>query len=117
MPFLDLELVDYSISLPPKTKLYGQERIEKWVLRKAFEGQLPEEILWREKAEFAQGAGSEDYIKEIIESRVSDEEFQKYCHETDPPLRSKEEMYYYQIFKQYFKNRSAAKTVGRWAKV
>ena len=33
------------------------ERIEKWILRKAFEEYLPEEILWRQKEQFSDGVG------------------------------------------------------------
>ncbi|WP_238526098.1 asparagine synthase-related protein [Natranaerobius thermophilus] len=40
VPFLDLDLVDYAIALPPETKLRGE--MEKWILRKAFEGYLPD---------------------------------------------------------------------------
>jgi asparagine synthase (glutamine-hydrolysing) len=60
VPFLDKEFLDYSMSsVAPQDKMCGafaQEkgRIEKWVVREAFKGYLPEEILWRQKEQFSQ---------------------------------------------------------------
>ncbi len=58
MPFLDKEFLDYAMTIDPSDKMCGKNgggRIEKWILRKAFEGYLPHSILWRQKEQFSDG--------------------------------------------------------------
>lgn len=114
MPFLGMNLLRYAVTLPPKWKIYGPEKIEKWILRKAFEGWIPDEVLWRVKQEFSQGSGTVDVMREIAEERISDSEFERERNAIDPPLRTKEELVNYRIFRQYFDDDSAVATVGRW---
>ena len=57
VPFLDKEFLDVAMRLNPEAKMAGKGRIEKWVLRKAFEDLLPEEIVWRQKEQFSDGVG------------------------------------------------------------
>ena len=57
VPFLDKEFIDVAMSLNPKDKMINGERMEKWILRKAFEEYLPKEILWRQKEQFSDGVG------------------------------------------------------------
>lgn len=114
VPFLDLEMVNYAISLPPELKLW-ENRIEKWILRKAFEGYLPDEILWREKIQFAEGCGSDRIIQELVEEQISDREFSQNKHIIQPSIRSKEELYYYRIFRQFYNSDRVVSGVGRWA--
>jgi len=57
VPFLDKEFIDIAMSLNPKDKMINNERMEKWILRKAFEDYLPDEILWRQKEQFSDGVG------------------------------------------------------------
>src|SRR5690606_38797965 len=61
-PFLDLDVVELGLSLPARWKLSSGSRPEKWLLRKAFDGWLPESVLWRPKAQFGQGTGSRDVL-------------------------------------------------------
>ncbi|MCF8011918.1 MAG: hypothetical protein K9L17_10000 [Clostridiales bacterium] len=114
MPFLDMNLLQYAATLPPKWKIYGPEKMEKWILRKAFEGWIPDDILWRVKQEFSQGSKTVDVMKEIAEEQVSDSEFERERNAIDPPLRNKEEVMNYRIFRKYFDDDYAAATVGRW---
>ena len=114
VPFLDLELVSYAASLPPELKLW-ENSIEKWILRKAFEGYLPDEIIWREKIQFAEGCGSDRVIQELVEDQISDREFNRDRQSIQPALRSKEELYYYRLFKQFFNSDRVVSGVGRWA--
>ncbi len=114
VPFLDIDLVTYASALPPELKLYGKEKTEKWILRKAFEGYLPDEILWRDKQQFAEGCGSDCIIQEVVSCQIPDREFNRDRHLLSPPARSKEELYYYRIFREYFDSDSAVSTVGRW---
>lgn len=114
MPFLGMDLLRYVVTLPPKWKIYGPEKIEKWILRKAFEGWIPDDVLWRVKQEFSQGSKTVDVMKEIAEEQVSDSEFERESNAIDPPLRNKEEVMNYRIFRKYFDDDSAVATVGRW---
>jgi len=115
VPFLDLDLVTYAAALPPELKLYGKRQIEKWILRKAFEGYLPDEIIWRDKEQFAEGCGSDRIIQEMVAEQISDREFNRDRHLISPPIRTKEELYYYRIFREFFDSDSAVSSVGRWA--
>ncbi len=47
VPFADTKLVEYLWNLPFEYKY--NENTEKYLLRKAFEGVIPEEVLWRKK--------------------------------------------------------------------
>jgi asparagine synthase (glutamine-hydrolysing) len=61
VPFLDREFLDVAMMLNPEVKLprnadYARP-IEKWPLRKAFDGYIPEDVLWRQKEQFSDGVG------------------------------------------------------------
>lgn len=102
-PYLDLDLLRVAFALPPQLK--HSNGIEKYILRKAFEGFLPEEILWREKEKFSRGAGSALVFEQIAEREISDREFERERALSDTlTLRSKEELYYYRIWRRYFPN-------------
>lgn len=114
MPFMDRGLTDFAFRLPIDFKIHGQEQVEKWILRRAFERDLPEQIVWREKAKFYQGAGSAHLIKGLAEELIFDQEFeQEKTLEGGFTLRSKEELYYYRIFRRFFPNKSVLETIGR----
>ena len=58
VPFLDLEFLDVAMSMDAEHKMHaGPGQIEKAVLREAFDGALPDEILWRQKEQFSDGVG------------------------------------------------------------
>src|SRR5690606_7420983 len=57
VPFLDKEFIDVAMSLNPGDKMASGNKIEKWILRDAFRGLLPDEILWRQKEQFSDGVG------------------------------------------------------------
>jgi len=52
VPFLDKEFIDVAMRLNPKDKMITGERMEKWVVRKAFEDYIPESVAWRQKEQF-----------------------------------------------------------------
>lgn len=100
-PYLDLDLVKLAFAIPPSLKRHNG--IEKYILRKAFANVLPDEILWREKEKFSRGAGSALVFESIAEREISDSEFERERHlPTGLVLRSKEELYYYRIWRRYF---------------
>ena len=119
VPFLDKEFIDIAMSLNPSDKMNirlpdGKQRMEKWILRKAFEDMLPEEICWRQKEQFSDGVGYNwiDTLKKMTEEKVSDAEFARRENRfpVNPP-KTKEEYYYRSIFAEHFPSDSAARTV------
>ncbi|MDD3195654.1 MAG: asparagine synthase B [Paludibacter sp.] len=114
VPFLDKEFMDVAMRLNPADKMAGKERIEKWVLRKAFEEYLPESIVWRQKEQFSDGVGYNwiDTLKELTAEHISDEMMAAVSERfpINPPL-SKEEYYYRRIFEEHFGSDAAAACV------
>ncbi|NJL54985.1 asparagine synthetase B, partial [bacterium] len=107
VPFLDRHFVEFSFTVPIEQKLYGSQPVEKWILRKAFEDLLPSEVVWRTKQKFAEGAGSAHIFQQIASAEITDEQFQReewqIRDETGHRIRSKEELYYYRVFRRFFK--------------
>lgn len=114
VPFLDKEFLDFAMSFDPQEKMCSGGKIEKYVLRKAFEGYIPDEILWRQKEQFSDGVGYGwiDYLKKHAEAVVTDEMMKNAKNKL--PIQtpsSKEEYYYREIFDGYFTCPNAALTV------
>jgi len=114
VPFLDREFLDVAMGISPAAKMCGDGKIEKKILREAFEGYLPEEILWRQKEQFSDGVGYSwiDSLKAFAEQQISDLELQRAA--IDYPINtpdSKEGLLYRKLFSERFKCNSAAATV------
>ncbi len=114
VPFLDKEFMDVAMTINPKDKMITPERMEKWVLRKAFEDLLPESIAWRQKEQFSDGVGYSwiDTLKQVAEDEVTDEMMTnaKFRFPINTPM-SKEEYRYRTIFESHFPSDSAASCV------
>ncbi len=114
VPFLDKEFMDVAMSINPQDKMINGERMEKWVLRKAFEDMLPESVAWRQKEQFSDGVGYSwiDTLKEMVNEKVTDEQLTnaKYKFPLQTPS-SKEEFYYRSIFAEHFPSDTAALSV------
>ena len=114
VPFLDKDFIDVAMQLNPNDKMITKDRMEKWVLRQAFESYLPKEVAWRQKEQFSDGVGYSwiDSLKELVEKEVSDDDFtnakNKFPFQTP---QNKEEYYYRSIFQEHFPSKTAAKTV------
>ena len=116
VPFLHKEFIDVAMGLNPKDKMNiklpdGKQRIEKWILRKAFEDILPPEICWRQKEQFSDGVGYSwiDTLKEMTNAKVSDAEFA--LREKRFPVNTpstKEEYFYREIYEKLFPSPTAA---------
>ncbi len=115
IPFLDVDLVELGLALPARWKLAHEDRAEKWLLRRAFEGWLPDELLWRRKAQFGEGTGARDVLREHYGTLVDEEEFERERGAVDPPLRTREEAAYYRIFQQHLTGMDPEGVVGRFA--
>jgi asparagine synthase (glutamine-hydrolysing) len=115
VPFLDKEFMDVAMRINPKDKMAGSNgKMEKWVLRKAFENILPESVAWRQKEQFSDGVGYGwiDTLKKIAEDKVSDEMMAnaKFRFPINTPM-SKEEYHYRTIFEEHFPSAEAASCV------
>ena len=110
-PFLDKAFVKYYLSIPAEMKKFdGEQTLEKYLLRKAFDSQglLPDEVLWRRKCAFSDGVSSQKrswhrIIQTFVDQMISDEEFfrerELFKHCT-PQL--KESYYYRKVFQDFF---------------
>ncbi|TKS53722.1 asparagine synthase B [Luteimonas yindakuii] len=119
VPFLDREFLDVAMRMDARHKmidkgLAGPQRMEKGVLRQAFEGWLPAEILWRQKEQFSDGVGYGwiDGLKAYAGTQVSDRELaaaaRRFPH--NPP-QTKEAYWYRCLFERHFPGAAAAETV------
>ncbi len=114
VPFLDKEFMDVAMRLNPKDKMCGNGKMEKYILRKAFEEILPESVAWRQKEQFSDGVGYSwiDTLREMTSSQVSDLQM-AHVNERFPvnPPMNKEEYYYRSIFEKHFPSNQAARCV------
>jgi asparagine synthase (glutamine-hydrolysing) len=124
VPFLDKQFLEVSMNIDPKEKLIGNGRIEKYILRKAFDTTdepdvqpyLPEHILWRQKEQFSDGVGYGwiDALKDTAEKLVTDEMMKNPKAEWGSDIPdSKEAFWYRTMFDQHFPQYCAS-TVSRW---
>ncbi|KAM7256699.1 hypothetical protein ACFE04_012440 [Oxalis oulophora] len=126
IPFLDKEFMDVAMAIDPEWKMIKPEqgRIEKWVLRKAFDDDehpyLPKHILYRQKEQFSDGVGYSwiDGLKAHAAKNVTDKMMKNAGHifRHNTPT-SKEGYYYRMIFEQFFPQNSALLTVPGGASV
>ncbi len=114
VPFLDKEFIDVAMRFNPEQKMAKDGKMEKWCLRKAFEGILPESVAWRQKEQFSDGVGYGwiDTLKQIAKEQVTDEMMAnaKYRFPVNTPM-SKEEYMYRAIFSEHFPSDQAASCV------
>mgnify|MGYP001036191801 FL=1 len=114
VPFLDKEFLDVAMRLNPKDKMAGNGKMEKWVLRKAFEDYLPESVAWRQKEQFSDGVGYNwiDTLRTLTAAQVSDEQMARVNERfpVNPPM-TKEEYYYRSLFEKQFPSNQAARCV------
>ncbi|MCQ2605736.1 MAG: asparagine synthase B [Bacteroidales bacterium] len=114
VPFLDKEFLDVAMNIDAEKKMSKDGKIEKWIVRKAFEDLLPESVAWRQKEQFSDGVGYSwiDTLKKITSEAVTDEQMAHAAERfpINPPM-NKEEYYYRCIFEEHFPSESAAKSV------
>jgi len=127
VPFLDRDFLDLCMNIDPKEKMINQKegRIEKYILRKAFDTSddpnakpyLPEEILWRQKEQFSDGVGYSwiDGLKDTAEKVISDEMFANPKPHWGNDIPTTKEAYWYRLkFDALYPQATAAATVMRW---
>ncbi|CAH2073284.1 unnamed protein product, partial [Thlaspi arvense] len=120
VPFLDKEFINVAMSIDPEWKMIKPDmgRIEKWVLRNAFDDEenpyLPKHILYRQKEQFSDGVGYSwiDGLKDHANKHVSDTMLTNasFVFPDNTPL-TKEAYYYRTIFEKFFPKSAARATV------
>ena len=92
VPFFDKKFLNYYMGIDPTLKIVRQG-MEKFLLRKSFEGEIPEEILWRRKDGFSDGVSrNERPWYKIIDELSKDKGYYGEKH------------LYSEIFKKYYEN-------------
>ncbi|KAJ6397935.1 hypothetical protein OIU77_018866 [Salix suchowensis] len=120
VPFLDKEFINIAMSIDPEWKMIRPDlgRIEKWVLRNAFDDEknpyLPKHILYRQKEQFSDGVGYSwiDGLKDHASKQVTDSMLMNasFVYPENTPT-TKEAYYYRTIFEKFFPKNSARSTV------
>ena len=124
VPFLDRQFLNTAMNIDPAEKMITKDRIEKYILRKAFDtsdepdtpAYLPEKILWRQKEQFSDGVGYGwiDALKDTAEAQVTDEQLKNPKPEWGNDIPDTKEAYWYRcMFDEHFPP-SCASTVMRW---
>ena len=119
VPFLDVEMIDLALAVPPELKLCGGRdgTLEKWILRKACEDLLPPEILWREKEQFDEGSGTLAVLPELLGHWLGADQAQRYRAEhPEAGLVSREECVYHRLLLEAYERPEAIlANVARWS--
>jgi asparagine synthase (glutamine-hydrolysing) len=96
-PFLDEDFVRFALEISPELKV--KAGVGKYILRKSFEDLIPAEIVWRRKEPIEYGSGFTK-LHEIIDSMVTDGEFQSARKEVDIKFINKEHFFYWRIYNE-----------------
>ncbi len=116
VPFLDPEFLQVAMNIDPAHKMIRKEegRMEKYILRKAFDGWIPDEILWRQKEQFSDGVGYSwiDSLKAYADREVSDSAMANAAYRFPVKTPATKEAYLYRsIYEEHFRNPSAVDLV------
>ena len=106
-PFLDKQVLDYAKKIQPDLKVREEKgkKYGKWILRKAFENDLPESIVWREKSAMQDGSGTgglTSFLNNLVLDSTFFEKSKNYVEKEKVRLSSKESLYYYEIYRKYY---------------
>lgn len=115
VPFLDREVIALALGQPARWKLTPPGTQEKLLLRQAFEGWLPDNLLYRDKEQFGDGSGAADVLTHKLEESVSDADFDAERERVSPPFRTKEELAYFRIWDAYLEGIRPDVTLARFA--
>mmetsp|Transcript_21308 Transcript_21308/g.49473 ORF Transcript_21308/g.49473 Transcript_21308/m.49473 type:complete len:597 (+) Transcript_21308:139-1929(+) len=126
VPFLDRRFMEVAMSFDTKQKMCrdaaGKPRVEKWILRKAFDlpgdrAYLPEKVLWRQKEQFSDGVGYSwiDSIQAHAEKTISDQQLANAASRFPIKTpRTKEAYLYRDIFAKHFGDNGPAVETVAW---
>jgi len=114
--FLDHEVVDYAFRIPAEYKI--RDNVEKWILRVAFDDMLPEQVLNRKKSKFWEGAGVGELMSDYADSTITDDDFRRErILRNGWIINSKEELFYYRIFREQFGQLENLPWMGRTKRI
>ncbi len=112
------------MGVDPAEKMITKDRIEKYILRKAFDTEddpdaqpyLPKNVLWRQKEQFSDGVGYGwiDALKENADSHVTDEQMKNPKVEWGNDIPDSKEAYWYRMMFDHVFPLQCASTVLRW---
>lgn len=106
-PFLDPEFKNFAFDLDLKLMIRDERDRTwgKWIIRKAYEGLLPDEVVWRLKTPLEFGSGTTIFPK-VFAKKISGNYFQskakKYLETDHVTIRDKEHLFYYEVFRSHF---------------
>ncbi len=115
VPFLAPELVALAQRVPVAWKLLGEDGQEKALLREAFAGWLPAEILWRRKEQFGDGSGTADVMSRSARALARGVDGSAVGVDGLPAARTREEVAYQHIFAAHLSGIRAERVLGRFA--
>ncbi len=107
LPYLEQGVKEFSMGIPAELKVGWRNGVKfgKWILRRAYKGCLPDDIIWRVKAPIEVGSGTTvlpEKFGAIIEDEFFESERRRVREEDGVYLRSKEQFYYYDIYNSIF---------------
>jgi len=108
VPFLDHAYVLYIMRIKPSHLMYNSNQMEKQIIRDAFKGYLPDEILYRSKEAFSDAVSSpeENWYKSIqLEAKKFETELNLATYEHNPP-QTLDAKYFRKIFEEIYPGRS-----------
>jgi asparagine synthase (glutamine-hydrolysing) len=114
VPFLDADLIEVAFLLDPEIKRSTSH--SKWILRKIAEEYLPKEFAWRVKEKFSIGTGIGPLLEEHAETTITDVELSRAKRQlgsNEAKIKSKEELIYYNLFKEHYNNESIIDQMGK----
>lgn len=122
VPFADKKFMDYYMGIEPEQRMFDDTKIEKYLIRKAFEKDnlLPDSVLWRRKNGFSDSVSKKDkswsvVIKEFVDTQISDEEYETKKHQFtfETPL-TKEGYFYRKVFTEMYGEACDKLTPYQW---
>jgi asparagine synthase (glutamine-hydrolysing) len=112
-PYLDPLFMNYAKKLPLRLKINFEKGTQygKWLLRKAYEDAIPSDVIWRPKMALEKGTGTVR-LQDVFSEKISNEEFcekkQTYLAKDNVELIDKEQMFYYELFRDQYGSPSEA---------
>lgn len=122
VPFADKAFMEYYMGIAPELRMFDNERIEKYLIRKAFHADclLPDDVLWRRKNGFSDSVSSKQrswsiMIQEFVDTKVTDVEFEVgKSHFKFQSPKTKEAYYYRKLFSEYYGDACDQLTPYQW---
>jgi len=108
MPFVDENIIELVETLPVNLLINQKDGIKfgKWILRKAFENELPPNVIWRKKTPMQDGSGTVGLTK-LFDSLITDDIFEEKAKKIKSgdniTIRTKESLHYYELYKESFR--------------